>query len=77
MTESVLDIIKRLSPDFPVEDLLRECGGRLWWFPSHTRRDYRAIRRAIKADPCRDWRIIMRRYQVSRGFVYSVWNDAA
>lgn len=78
MTESVVDIIKRISPDFPVETLLRECGGRRWWIPPvNDRPDYQAIREAIQSDPCRDWRVIMRRYGVSRGFVYAVWNRAA
>ena len=77
MSESVLDIIKRISPEFPVEVLLRECGGRLWWVPSTRKPDYAAIRLAIKSDPCRDWRVLVRRYQVSRGFIYSVWRSAA
>lgn len=30
-------------------------------------------RAAILADPCRDYRVIMRRYHVSQVFVYRVW----
>ena len=35
------------------------------------------VRLQIKADPCRDWRIIKRHYQVSRAFIYKVWGDRA
>ena len=31
------------------------------------------IRFQIKADPCRDYRAVMRKYQVSRGFVFETW----
>ena len=35
-----------------------------------------AIARAqILADPCTDYKIIMRRYHCSQGFVYKVWNS--
>lgn len=40
--------------------------------------DLNAIKRAqIQTDPCRDYRIIMRRYRVSRGLVYNVWGKVA
>ena len=32
------------------------------------------VKLQILKDPCRDHRVIMRRYGVSRGFVYKVWN---
>lgn len=36
---------------------------------------YVVIRLQIAADPCRDWRVIQRRYRVSRGFIYRVWSE--
>ncbi len=35
------------------------------------------IRGQIQADPCRDYRVIMRRYHVSRGFVFASWGALA
>lgn len=33
------------------------------------------VRAQIQADPCRDYKVIMRRYHVSRGFVFQCWNS--
>jgi len=76
MSDSILDIIRKISPDFPVEELLKQAGGREWYLPAH-RRDFKAIRQAIKADPCRDYRTIARKYKVSITLVYSVWREPA
>ena len=36
--------------------------------------DQRAIlRRQIQADPCREYKVVMARYHVSRGVVYNAW----
>lgn len=70
MTESVVDIIKRISPEFPIDQLLRAAP---WLMP----RDFHEIKRAIKADPCRNWRVVARRYQVSRRTVYRAWKMAS
>ena len=36
--------------------------------------DPMAVKRAqILADPCRDWKVIKRRYQAGRTFIYKCW----
>lgn len=73
MTESVVDIIRKIDPSFPVDTLLAEAGGRAWYIP---KRDFEGVRLQILADPCREIRVIARRYRVSRQFVYRVWRAA-
>lgn len=69
-TENIVDIIKRISPTFDVEALLHLAGGHAWYIP---KRDFDSVRQQIRADPCRDYRVISRRYAVSPAFVYEVW----
>lgn len=81
MTDSVIDVILRLDPTFPVVDLVEICSGRVWRVPhssEHLRERLRLerVRREIKADPCRDIRVITKRYSVSRPFVYRIWRAA-
>lgn len=38
-------------------------------------RPFAVVRAQIQADPCRDYKVIMRRYHVSRGFVFQCWNS--
>jgi hypothetical protein len=38
--------------------------------------DHRAmVRRQIQADPCRDYKVVMRRYHVSHQTVYHAWRE--
>jgi Mor family transcriptional regulator len=74
-TETVMEIIRKIDPTFPIEQLIALAGGKAWYIPVD-RRDFMLLRQQIKADPCRDWKVLMRRYQVSRGFIYSVWSRA-
>ncbi len=35
------------------------------------------IKEAIRRDPCRDYKVVSRRYRVSVAVVYRVWNEKA
>ncbi len=76
MTDSVIDIIRRIDPDFPFAELIEQAGGRKWRIPYEVPVDYGQIRQQILADPCREVRTVTRRYKVSREFVYRVWRAA-
>jgi len=74
--DPVMEIIKRLDPNFPIEQLIELAGGRRWRIPYEVPIDYGQIRQQILADPCREVRTVTRRYKVSREFVYRVWRAA-
>lgn len=71
--ESLLDIILLIQPDFPISQLKRRAGGQRWWIPSDRPDEMAEKRAAIQADPCRDYRVIARRYGVSIRTVYNAW----
>lgn len=67
MGDPLLALMQQLAAQ-PVEELRKTYGDHPVVF--------HIIRVKILADPCRDYRVIMRRYHVSRGFVYKVWNES-
>ena len=73
--ENILDILKTLCPDLDLEAFQAVAGGRQWYVPSTRRQSMARTRELIRLDPCRDYKVIMRRYKVSVALVYSVWNE--
>lgn len=37
---------------------------------------WEVLRGQIQLDPCRDYKVIMRKYHVSRGFVFASWGSS-
>lgn len=75
MTQDIFAILEQISPGFDREAFQRLAGGRQWYVPSLRVEDQRAVREAIRRDPCRDYKVVSRRYRVSPTTVYDVWNE--
>lgn len=74
-TDDLLAILKEIYPDFDLEAFQARAGGRQWYIPSPRRRVMAEKKALIRLDPCRDYKIVMRRYSVSMGLIYKVWNE--
>jgi Mor family transcriptional regulator len=74
-TEDIIAILVRMCPGFDVVAFQQVAGGRRWYVPSPQRRSLAERRAAIRSDPCRDYKVISRRYGVSVALVYEVWNE--
>ena len=73
----ILEILQQLCPGIDLVALQQVAGGRQWYIPSLGPRTRAERREAIRRDPCRDYKIVSRRYQASIALVYSVWNEKA
>lgn len=72
----ILTILERLAAgELDVQGVLLLAGGRSWYLPVVPKRDMAAIKEAIRRDPCRDYKILKRRYKVSVGTIYNAWNE--
>jgi Mor family transcriptional regulator len=78
VTETVLSIMQRMArgTNFDVQEFLEQCGGRVWVIPSPRSIYYARLRMLVLTDPSRDYKDLMRRYPVSRSFIYTVWKSA-
>ena len=76
-TEDIIAILVRLVPDFDIVAFRRIAGGRQWYVPSLRRQSMEEAKEAIRRDPCRDYKVVSRRYKVSVALVYEVWNERA
>ena len=74
-TEDIIAILVRLVPDFDIVAFQRVAGGRQWYVPSPRKQAAAEKRAAIRADPCRDYKVVSRRYHVSIALVYEAWNE--
>ena len=75
--EDILQILQALVPDFDIVAFQRVAGGRQWYVPSLRRQSMEEAKEAIRRDPCRDYKVVSRRYKVSVALVYEVWNERA
>jgi len=73
--EDILQILQALVPDFDVEAFCKIAGGWQWYVPTMRYRSLAAAKEAIRRDPCRDYKVVSRRYKVSVALVYKVWNE--
>jgi Mor family transcriptional regulator len=76
-TDDLLALLRELYPDLDIEPLQARAGGRKWYIPSPRRRLMAEKKALIRRDPCRDYKVIKRRYCVSVALIYSVWNEAS
>ena len=55
-----------------IDFVLRMNQGQIWRVPE-IKRDFAALQLQILADPCGDYKVLMRRYHVGKTFIYRVW----
>ena len=75
--ESILEILVRLYPGIDTTALAQVAGGRQWYIPSTRPMEQTEKREAIRRDPCRDYKVVSRRYHCSVALVYEAWNQKA
>jgi Mor family transcriptional regulator len=73
--ENLLEILQRLYPGLDLTALAQVAGGRQWYIPSPRPMEQAEKREAIRRDPCRDYKVVSRRYHCSVALVYEVWGE--
>jgi DNA invertase Pin-like site-specific DNA recombinase len=77
-SEAFLDDLYLLAGgEITLEHLREKWSGRQLYLKTERRRKMVEVREAIRRDPCRDYRVVARRYRVSVAVVYRAWNEKA
>jgi hypothetical protein len=63
--------------ELTLEQLHEKWSGRPLYLRTRRKRDMTEVKEAIRRDPCRDYKVVSRRYRVSVAVVYRVWNEKA
>lgn len=61
--------------EMTLDQVCEKWEGRVLYIRTRRKRVIDETKDAIRRDPCRDYRVVARRYHVSVTLVYSVWNE--